>query len=109
MEVMETEITTELKFPNDESFEGFNSNIQWLRYLFKANKIDIPTFSAWNECIKMMRYMKVNSIALDVYTHVEKEWQHRICTEWLGTDIILRDIEGYPEPVPCQGLSNTSH
>jgi hypothetical protein len=49
MEVVETEITTELKFPNDETLEEFNSNIQWLRYLFKANKIDIPNFFAWNE------------------------------------------------------------
>jgi hypothetical protein len=46
MEVVEKEITTELKVPNNETFEGFNFNIQWLRYLFKANKIDIPTFSA---------------------------------------------------------------
>jgi hypothetical protein len=55
MEVVEKEITTELKVPNDEIFEGFNSNIQWLRYLLKAKKIDIPNFFAWNECIKMMR------------------------------------------------------
>jgi hypothetical protein len=59
MEVVETEITTDLKVPNDETLEGFNSNIQWLRYLFKANNIDVPTFFAWNECIKTMRFIKV--------------------------------------------------
>jgi hypothetical protein len=72
MEVVETEITTELQVPNDETLEGFNSLIQWLRYLFKANKIDITTFFAWNECIKTMRYMKVNSIVLERYTNAGK-------------------------------------
>jgi len=62
-------MTMELKVPNDETFEGFNSNIQWLSYLFKSNKIDIRNFFAWNECIKTMRYMKWNSIVLEGYTN----------------------------------------
>jgi len=45
MEVVETEITTELKVPNDEIFEGFNSNIQWLRYLLRRTKTTSQTSS----------------------------------------------------------------
>jgi len=69
MEVVVKEITTELHVPEDETLDGFNSNIQWLKDLFRVNDIDIIEFLAWNESIKTMRYMKINSIVLEGYTN----------------------------------------
>jgi len=72
MELVKREITEELCVPEDETLDGFNSNIQWLRYLFRVNNIDLIEFLAWNECIKTMRYMKINSIVLEGYTNARK-------------------------------------
>jgi hypothetical protein len=72
MEVVETEITERLLVPEDETLDGFNSNIRWLRYLFRVNNIDMIEFLAWNGCTKTMRYMKINSIVLEGYTNAGK-------------------------------------
>jgi len=98
MELVEKEITTELKVPHDETLEGINSNIQWLRYLFRANGIDLVTFFAWNECIKSMRYMKVNSIVLEGYTNA-------------GKSLIVENLIGVcrPEEIPRERDNSGFH
>jgi len=98
MEVVEKEITTELRVPEDETVNGFNSNIRWLRYLFRVNNNDLVEFLAWNECIKTMRYMKINSIVLEGYTNA-------------GKSLIVENLIGVcrPEEIPREQDNSGFH
>jgi hypothetical protein len=98
MELVEKEITTELRVPEDETLNGFNSNIRWLRYLYRVNNIDLIEFLAWNECIKTMRYMKINSIVLEGYTNA-------------GKSLIVENLIGVcrPEEIPRERDNSGFH
>jgi hypothetical protein len=87
-----------LHVPEDETLDGFNSNIQWLRYLIRVNGIDLIEFLGWNECIKTMRYMKINSIVLEGYTNA-------------GKSLIVENLIGVcrPEEIPRERDNSGFH
>lgn len=88
LEIAQEDITT----------TAFQSILDWIKYLFKENRIDIINYFAWNECIKTHRYMKVNAIVLQGYTNAGKS---------LLIDTMITPI--CPEEIPRERDNSSFH
>lgn len=97
MEVVQEELKN-IQKDDDTIPSDLIEKIEWLEYLIKENEIDMIDFLTWNECIKDMRYIKINSLVLQGPTNAGKS---------LIADTLLGPIR--PEEIPRERDNSGFH
>lgn len=74
------------------------AQIEWIEYLFESNDLSLIEFFAWLECVKNMRYIKINGLVLEGHTNA-------------GKSLIIDNTVGplKPEEIPRERDNNGFH